>query len=88
MMQDLAFIAVAMLLGVYGSGIIAFVLSWFRNTITFVLALVFSVISIISGIAVGNALIDSNGFLIALLPVTFGVLSIVNALRRRNKAMG
>ena len=87
-MDDLVLAAVGTLLGIYGSGIAAFVLSWFRNSVAFVLALVLGSIAILSGIWIWRTLIEGNGMPIGLIPIFLGAFSIMNTLRRRNKQMG
>ena len=82
-MESLALLVTVMLLVVYGSGFIAFISSWFRNRISEIVTYVFSTISILSGALVGFSLREGNGLLIAIIPVSLGLLSVWNVKRRQ-----
>jgi hypothetical protein len=82
-MESLALLASLILLFVYGSGLIAFISSWFRNRVAEIITYVFSAISVVSGALVGFSLRDGNGFAIALLPVSLGLIATWNVRRRR-----
>lgn len=85
-MESLALLVTVMLLVVYGSGFIAFISSWFRNRISEIVTYVFSTISILSGALVGFSLREGNGLLIAIIPVSLGLLSVWNVKRRQKTA--
>lgn len=82
-MESLALLAGIMLLAVYGSGLIAFISSWFRYRVSEIITYIFSGISVVSGVLVGSSLRDGNGFAIALIPITLGIASVWNVRRRR-----
>ena len=82
-MESLALLVTVMLLVVYGSGFIAFISSWLRNRISEIVTYVFSTISILSGALVGFSLREGNGLLIAVIPVSLGLLSVWNVKRRQ-----
>lgn len=85
-MESLALLVSLILLFIYGSGLIAFVLSWFQNKIARISSFVFSGISIVTGIWLAVTLINGNGVIVGGLPVALGVVSIWNALRVSKKA--
>ena len=82
-MESLALLAGIILLFVYGSGLIAFITSWFRNRVSEIITYIFSSISIVAGILVGFSLRDGNGMAIALIPISLGIFSVWNVRRRR-----
>jgi len=82
-MESLALLASLILLFVIGSGLIALISSWFRNRVAEIITYVFSAISVVSGALVGFSLRDGNGFAIALLPVSLGLIATWNVRRRR-----
>jgi hypothetical protein len=82
-MEDLALIVTLMLLGVYGSSLAAFGLSWVRNRIAFVLTIIFSLVAIATGVSLWDSLADGNGPIIGSIPIAIGLFSIFNSLRRR-----
>ena len=82
-MESLALLASIILLAVYGSGMIAFVCSWFRNRVSEIITYVFSGISVVSGVLVGFSLREGNGFVIALIPTSLGIISVWNVKRRK-----
>jgi len=82
-MESLALLVTGMLLAVYGSGFIAFISSWFRNRASEIATYVFSTISILSGALVGISLREGNGFFVALLPISLGIISVWNVKRRK-----
>jgi hypothetical protein len=84
-MESLALLVSIMLLVIFGAGVIAFVLSWFKSPVTRVLTYIFASFSILSGVWLAVALIDGNGLAVGFLPVALGVFSIFNA-RRKAKA--
>jgi hypothetical protein len=81
--ESLALLAGIILLFVYGSGLIAFIASWFRNRVSEIITYIFSSISIVAGILVGFSLRDGNGMAIALIPISLGIVSVWNVRRRR-----
>jgi len=80
-MESLALLVTFILLAIYGSGLIAFVLSCFKNRVTRVLSFVFSGLSILSGLWIGLSLINGNGVWVGGVPIVLGALSIWNAIR-------
>ena len=82
-MESLALLVTVILLAVYGSGLIAFTSSWFKGRVSEIITYVFSAISVVSGALVGFSLRDGNGFAIALLPVSLGLIATWNVRRRR-----
>lgn len=82
-MESLALLAGLILLAVYSSGLIAFISSWFRNRVSEIITYIFSAISILAGSVLGFSLRDGNGLLIALIPITFGIISVWNVRRRK-----
>lgn len=84
-MESLAILATVILLFVYGSGLIAFISSWFRNRVAEIITYIFSAISVVSGALVGFSLRDGNGFAIALLPVSLGLVAAWNVKRRQQR---
>jgi hypothetical protein len=82
-MEDLALIVSLMLLGVYGSSLAAFGLSWVRNRTAFVFTVIFGLIAIATGASLWVSLLDGNGPIIGSIPIAIGLVSIFNSLRRR-----
>jgi hypothetical protein len=82
-MESLALLAGIILLFVYGSGLIAFISSWFRNRVSEILTYIFSSISIVAGLLLGFSLRDGNGMAIALIPISLGIVSVWNVRRKR-----
>jgi hypothetical protein len=82
-MESLALLVTVIFLAVYGSGLIAFISSWFRNRVSEIVAYVFSAISVMSGALLGYSLRDGNGFFIALIPISLGIFSAWNVKRRK-----
>ncbi len=82
-MESLALLASLILLAVYGSGLIAFISSWFRNRVSEIITYIFSGISVVSGVLVGFSLREGNGFVIALIPTSLGIISLWNVNRRK-----
>jgi len=82
-MESLALLAGIILLFVYGSGLIAFISSWFRNRVSEILTYIFSSISIVAGLLLGFSLRDGNGIAIALIPISLGIVSVWNVRRRK-----
>ena len=82
-MESLALLASLILLAVYGSGMIAFISSWFRNRVSEIVTYIFSGISVVSGVLVGFSLRDGNGFAIAFIPISLGIFSVWNVRRRK-----
>jgi hypothetical protein len=83
-MESLALLASIMLAAVFGSGLIAFISSWFRNRVSEIITYIFSAISILAGSGLGFSLRDGNGFAIALIPISLGILSVWNVKRRKH----
>jgi hypothetical protein len=81
--ESLALLAGIILLFVYGSGLIAFITSWFRNRVSEIITYIFSSISIVAGLLLGFSLRDGNGMAIALIPISLGIVSVWNVRRRR-----
>ena len=83
-MESLALIVSLMLLAVYGSGFIAFGLSWFKSPVTRVITYILATFSLLSGVWMAIQLTDlQTAFLVGFLPVTMGIFSIFNAMRTR-----
>jgi hypothetical protein len=82
-MESLALVVGLILLSVYTSGLIAFVSSWFKNRVAEIITYIFSAISVLSGALLGFSLREGNGFAIALLPISIGIISIWNVKRRK-----
>ena len=82
-MESLALLAGVIILAVYGSGLIAFISSWFKNRVSEIVTYIFSAISVLSGALLGYSLRDGNGFVIALIPVSLGIFSAWNVKRRK-----
>jgi len=82
-MESLALLAGIILLAVYGSGLIAFITSWFKNRVSEIITYMFSSISIVAGLLLGFSLRDGNGMAIALIPISLGIVSVWNVRRRR-----
>lgn len=85
-MESLALLASLILLAVYGSGLIAFISSWFRNRVSEIITYIFSGFSVVSGVLVGFSLREGNGFVIALIPTSLGIISVWNLRRRKRDA--
>ncbi len=82
-MESLVLLASLILLAVYGSGLIAFISSWFRNRVSEIITYIFSGISVVSAVMVGFSLREGNGFVIALIPTSLGIISVWNVNRRK-----
>ena len=82
-MESLALLASVILLATFGSGLIAFIASWFRNRVAEVATYIFSAISILAGCLLALSLWGGNGLIIGLFPVSFGVFGIWNHRRRK-----
>ena len=82
-MESLALLASLILLAVYGSGLIAFISSWFRNRVSEIITYIFSGISVVSGVLVGFSLREGNGFVIALIPTSLGIISVWNMKKKK-----
>jgi hypothetical protein len=83
-MESLALVVTIMVLFIYGSGLAAFTASWFKGSKAKLVTNVFGTISIISGCWLWFTLSDGNGFFVGIIPISLGVLAILN-YRRRNK---
>jgi xanthine/uracil/vitamin C permease (AzgA family) len=82
-MESLALLVTLMLAAVFGSGLIAVISSWSRNRATEIITYIFSAISILAGIGLGFSLRDGNGFAIAVIPISLGILAVWNVKRRK-----
>jgi len=82
-MESLALLVTLILVTIYGSGLIAFISSWFRNRASEIITYIFSGISVIAGILLGISLRDGNGIAIALIPISLGIISVWNVKRRK-----
>jgi len=82
-MESLALLVTLILVTIYGSGLIAFISSWFRNRASEIITYIFSGISVVAGILLGISLRDGNGIAIALLPISLGIISVWNVKRRK-----
>jgi hypothetical protein len=83
-MESLALAVTFIVLFIYGSGLAAFTASWFKGSKAKLLTSVFGTISIISGGWLWFTLRDGNGFFVGIIPISLGVLSILNYRRRNN----
>jgi hypothetical protein len=81
-MEDLALVVTLMLLGIYGSGLLAFGLSWARSKALLIVSIVLSVIALATGFWLAVTLIEGNGLLAGGIPALLGILSLANAIRR------
>ena len=82
-MESLALLVTVILLAVYGSGLIAFISSWFKSRVSEIITYIFSAISVLSGALLGFSLRDGNGLFIALIPMSLGIISVWNMKRRK-----
>jgi len=82
-MESLALLVSLIVLFGYGSGLIAFISSWFRNRVSEIITYILSVISIVAGSGLGFSLRDGNGFAMALIPISLGILALWNVKRRK-----
>ena len=82
-MESLALLVTVILLAVYGSGLIAFISSWFKSRVSEIITYIFSAISVLSGALLGFSLRDGNGLFIALIPMSLGIISVWNIKRRK-----
>ncbi len=82
-MESLVLLASLMILFVYGSGLIAFISSWFRNRVSEIITYMFSVIAVLTGSGLGLSLREGNGFFIALIPISLGIFAVWNVRRRK-----
>jgi len=82
-MESLALLASVIILAVYGSGLIAFISSWFKNRVSEIVTYIFSAISVLSGALLGFSLRDGNGLFIALISMSLGIISVWNIKRRK-----
>jgi len=82
-MESLALLASLIILFVYGSGLIAFFSSWFRNRVSEIITYLFSAISVLTGSGLGFSLREGNGLVIALIPISLGILAVWNVKRRK-----
>lgn len=80
-MESLAVMVALILLTIYGSGLIAFVLSWFANRVARIICFVFSGIAILAGLWLGITLASGNGLMVGALPILAGAVSSWNAIR-------
>ena len=81
-MESLAILVSIIILVIFGAGVIAFVLSWFKSPATRIITYIFAAFSILSGLWLAITLIDGNGLAVGFLPVALGVFSIFNARRK------
>jgi len=84
-MESLVFTPVLILGSIFGLGLVAVVLSWFRSGVAKALTYVFATASIAAGAWVGWVLIEGNGLAIAAVAVLMGLFGFWNS-RRRNKS--
>jgi hypothetical protein len=82
-MESLAFLVSIMLAALFGSGLIAFISSWSRNRATEIITYISAGISVLGGSWVGFALRDGNGLVIAVIPISLGILAVWNVRRRK-----
>lgn len=82
-MESLALLASIMLAAVFGSGLIAFISSWFRNRATKIITYISAGISVLGGSGIGFVLRDGNGLVIAVLPISLGIIAVWNVKRRK-----
>ena len=81
-METLAALVTAILLVIYGSGLIAFGLAWSRNRVAMVISRVFAFVAMATGFWLGFTLMNANGFAVGGIPVLLGAASLVISLRR------
>ena len=86
-MESLAWMVAIILFIIYGSGLIAFVLSWFANPVARIACFVFSGIAILTGLWLGVSLASGNGLMVGGLPIIAGAISIWNAIRVSKRAI-
>jgi hypothetical protein len=82
-MESLALLASIMLAAVFGSGLIAFISSWFKNRASEIITYIFSAISVLSAVLLGFSLRDGNGLVIAMIPISLGIIAVWNVKRRK-----
>lgn len=83
-MESLALAAAVIMLAVYGSGITAFTLSWFRPRPLRIAAYLCAAFAAISGTWLGVTLRDGNGLFLAAIPLISAAAAVLN-LRRRGR---
>jgi hypothetical protein len=81
-MESLAAFVAVLLAAIYGSGLIAFGLSWSRNRIIKVVSRILAFLAIASGLWLGFAIMNSNSLFVGGIPVVFGALSLFISFRR------
>lgn len=81
-MESLAALAMAIVLSVYGSGIIAFGLSWIRRPWAKATTFVMAGIATATGAWLGFTLTPGNGIFIAAVPIALAAFSAWNTVRR------
>ncbi len=85
-MESLAATAAIILLAVYGSGVAAFALSWFRSRNLKFIAYLCAVFAALSGTLLGILLRDGNGLVLAAFPLIAATAAVLNLRRRRHPA--
>ena len=85
-MESLALMVALIMLTIYGSGLIAFILSWFKSKVTRIICFVFAGMAILSGLWIGATLTPGNGLNVGSIPVLLGGVSIWNAIRVSKRA--
>lgn len=86
-MESLAVLVMTILLAIYGSGIIAFALSWFRNKVVRIITFVFAGFSIASGVWLAITLLNGNGLFLGSIPVILGAFSAWNSNRSARRPL-
>jgi hypothetical protein len=81
-MESLAALVAVILLAIYGSGLIAFGLTWSRNRVAMVVTRVFAFVAMATGFWLGFTLMNANGIALGGIPVLLGAASLVISLRR------
>ena len=85
-MESLALMVGLIMFTIYGSGLIAFILSWIKSKVTRVICFVFAGMAILSGLWIGATLTPGNGLYLGSIPVLLGGVSIWNAIRVSKRA--
>lgn len=82
-MESLALLVSLLLLGLYGSALLALGFSFSRRPVLRVLTLGFAALAIAFGLWLTYTLWQGNGVLVGGIPVALGAFAAWNTLRRR-----
>jgi hypothetical protein len=82
-MESLALAAAIVMLVVYGSGILALILSWSRLRVFRIASYCCAAFATASGIWLAVMLRDGNGIMLAFVPLLTAGAAVINLRRRR-----